>query len=311
MSKGFWNGFTWGALSGVAAGIGVWSAVLASRTAYDRRILRLERSVQIGRPQADVFRVWQDIENLPNLLHFVDEVRREGERSEWTIHIDGRPAKFLAETTQIIPNEAIGWKSVAGPKHSGRINFAKLGNDTLVHVTMNYAPPGGRLLAPFTDHLESIIEEALREFKAALEGQSAGDRGADRQFALSSREGHRNVRRDLLEADGALLEGIRGGTQKVDRRRADDDRNSVYSPNAPASYGKHGPQSAGWDEVTSEEVPQKATGTYGVSREVTSGGGTASSSIAERFGNTNSGVDYTRRPEDSYPSGREPEESKR
>jgi len=79
----------------------------------------------------------------------------------------------------LVPNQAIGWKSVRGPKHSGRINFARLGNDTLVHVTMNYAPPIGRLgrlLAPFTDHLESKIEEALRDFKRSLEEAATSSR---------------------------------------------------------------------------------------------------------------------------------------
>lgn len=68
---------------------------------------------------------------------------------------------------------------MSGPKHSGRINFARLGNDTLVHVTMNYAPPLGRLgrlLAPVTDHLESKIEEALRDFKRSLEEPGAAGR---------------------------------------------------------------------------------------------------------------------------------------
>lgn len=42
---------------------------------------------------------------------------------------------------------------------------------------MNYAPPlgrFGRLLSPATDHLESKIEEALRDFKRALESKTEG-----------------------------------------------------------------------------------------------------------------------------------------
>src|SRR5206468_8435849 len=66
------------------------------------------------------------------------------------------------------------------------------GADTLVHVTMNYAPPlgrFGRLLAPVMDHLQSRIEEALRDFKRALEespeaGSASETTGSARDAAV-------------------------------------------------------------------------------------------------------------------------------
>src|SRR5581483_2273939 len=78
------------------------------------------------------------------------------------------------EIEQFIPDQAIGWKSVNGPKHTGRITFAPIGNDTLVQVTMNYVPPL-QLLRPFarqmTWPLKYWVERVLRDFKAALEGK--------------------------------------------------------------------------------------------------------------------------------------------
>jgi uncharacterized membrane protein len=170
----FWSGFGVGTLVGAAAGLGAWIAMSGRWSSYDSRILRLEKSVQIGRPVEEVFAIWSHLEQLPNRLSLVENVDVSGQHSDWQVWIDGKEFNFDAQTTQFLPNEAIGWKSVSGPKHSGRINFARLGNDTLVHVTMNYAPPlgrFGRLLAPITDHLESYIELALREFKHALEGK--------------------------------------------------------------------------------------------------------------------------------------------
>jgi uncharacterized membrane protein len=172
--EGFWSGFGTGTIVGAAAGLTACFAI-SRASSYDSRILRLERSVQIGRPLEEVFALWSDLEQLPQRVNIVKNVGVRGRDSDWLVRIDGKEFEFDAETTQFLPNEAIGWKSVSGPKHSGRINFARLGNDTLVHVTMNYAPPLGRLgrlLAPMTDHLESYIELALREFKHALEGKA-------------------------------------------------------------------------------------------------------------------------------------------
>jgi len=164
----FWSAFALGTLAGAAA------FVLASGRAssYDSRILRLERSIQIGRPVEEVFAEWSNFAELPQKIAALRKVEVSGLHSNWVLEVDGRELEFAAEIAQLIPNQSIGWKSITGPKHSGRIHFAQLGNDSLVHVSMNYAPPlgrFGRLLAPITDHLESHIEQALRDFKRALE----------------------------------------------------------------------------------------------------------------------------------------------
>ena len=54
-----------------------------------------------------------------------------------------------------------------------RLSFAPLGRQTVIHVVMNYAPPLGGLgaMLPIEQHLESWIEQGLREFKTAMEGQ--------------------------------------------------------------------------------------------------------------------------------------------
>jgi uncharacterized membrane protein len=186
--NGFWEGFALGTITGAAAGVAALVAVTGRASSYDEHILRLERSIQIGRPAEEVFAAWARFDELPGKISALRRVQVNGERSSWEVEIDGRPFHFDAVVAQVIPNESIGWKSIRGPQHSGRINFARLGDDTLVHVTMNYAPPlgrFGRLLAPITDHLESQIEEALRDFKRALEG--AASTGIDSE-SVSARD---------------------------------------------------------------------------------------------------------------------------
>lgn len=168
--RDFWIGFTSGAASAVAA------AMIAGRLRRGgaSRILRLEKSIQIARPPAEVFDAWIDFEQLPMMIEALESVSTIGHRSHWNARFKGVPVQWDAELTQLIPNQSVGWKSVSGPKHSGRITFSPLGNDTLAHVQMNYAL-GARLLrralSPFTGDLEGIIELGLREVKAYLENR--------------------------------------------------------------------------------------------------------------------------------------------
>ena len=86
--------------------------------------------------------------------------RHENEDESFLV-VKGRLLHWDAQLFQDIPNQALGWKSVSGPKHSGRISFAPLGDDTQVHVVMNYSPPVwrfARALAPLQDEIGDHIE---------------------------------------------------------------------------------------------------------------------------------------------------------
>jgi len=180
-SKRFWKGFAAGAAAGAGAGFGSW---LLSRSVFHRfqsPVVRLEKSVQIGLPIDAVFRAWSSLERLPSLIGMIEEVQVRGKRSHWKMRVNGRSVEWDAEITQNIPNQSLAWKSQSGPKHTGRINFSPLGGDTEVHVVMNYAPPGGELAGDLlgeTTALEQYLAQALRDFKAALEGKGQESREA-------------------------------------------------------------------------------------------------------------------------------------
>ncbi len=181
----YWKGFAAGAIMGAGAATGALLFTNLRGRAGHSRIIRLEKSVQIGRPVEEVFNAWRWLEDLPQMADMIVSVRREGNRSDWHLRLDGRDLRWSAEIEQLIPNQSIGWKSISGPKHTGRINFSPLGNDTLVHVTMNYVPPMRLLrpfLAPMSGELEGYIEAALRGFKRALEGQSGEEKYGRRTF---------------------------------------------------------------------------------------------------------------------------------
>lgn len=178
----FWAGVAAGAAAGAMAGVG---AVLAFRrysSQADRRVVRLEKSVNVGSPVHKVFAAWQELERLPRWIGFIKNVERHGTRSRWLVNLDGRDFEWNAQITQVIPNESIGWKSLSGPKHTGRITFSPAGEQTVVHVIMNYAPRLGAVgaMLPMHEHLEHWIDRGLREFKAAMEQRQLEQEGGRR-----------------------------------------------------------------------------------------------------------------------------------
>lgn len=167
-SNNFWTGVA----AGAAATIGTaWALSLTGRGGSSR-IIRLEKSVQIGRPLEDVFQNWCDLESLPRFTSLLRTVRRFGDRSHWIAEVGGRPVEWDAEIVQVLPNQSIGWRTTQGAQHTGRITFAPLGDQTLVHVQMNYVPKVWLmrpLFATMVGQIEGYIEQALRDVKAALE----------------------------------------------------------------------------------------------------------------------------------------------
>lgn len=166
----FWKPFAMGA----AAGTGAMLLPQLVGRAGATRVVRLEKSIQIGRPVEEVFEAWTDWERLPRLTDNTTEIRHYGDRTHWRVEVNGQWLEWDALTEQRIPNQAIAWKSIRGLKHTGRVTFSPLERDTLVLVTMNYVPPS-RFLRPFVSsfagHLEALIEKVLRDFKASVENR--------------------------------------------------------------------------------------------------------------------------------------------
>lgn len=173
MTKDFWSGFAAGAAAGAGVGLGSMFLWRGLWQAGDKRILRVESSIQIARSVNEVFALFERLEELPHFSSMVQRVRSLGKnRSRWRVRFDGRSAEWDAEIEQLIRNQSIGWKSINGPKHSGRLIFSGVDGQTVLQVRMNYAPPFGiftRAIAPVGDMLHHALEQALRDIKAALE----------------------------------------------------------------------------------------------------------------------------------------------
>jgi uncharacterized membrane protein len=216
----FWSGI------GVGAAIGAGAVLLPQLVgrAAASRIIRLEKSIQIGRPVDEVFAAWVDWERLPRVTDNVCDIRNIGNRSHWRVEVGGQMIEWDAITHQFIENQAIGWKSINGPRHSGRITFSPIGDNTLVHVTMNYVPPVRAMrpfMTPMTGHMEGLIEKVLRDFKASVESRPRGVQGAIRRTGTQPGPG--------LRVSEVSRTGTLGQDEPIDPQ-------TRWSPEKPVDY---------------------------------------------------------------------------
>ena len=140
--------------------------------------VRVEESVVINRPRADVYRFWRNLENLPRFMDHLETVTVLDERrSRWTAKGPaGSRVEWDAEIHNEIPNELIAWRSLEGSEvdNAGSVHFMPTENgDTEVRVVLRYDPPAGRLGAAvarlFGEDPSQQVAEDLRRLKQVVE----------------------------------------------------------------------------------------------------------------------------------------------
>ena len=141
---------------------------------------RVESSVVVEAPVTRVYEYWRNLENLPNFMSNIEEVRAIGpNKTHWRVKGPlGAKMEFDAQTTQDEEDHAIGWNSLDGDvQTSGQVRFQELGPErTRVEVTMNYAdPPGGRLGevgSKLVSNPQVMVDQDLYNFKEIIEGRA-------------------------------------------------------------------------------------------------------------------------------------------
>lgn len=174
----------------------------------------VERAVTVGRPRAELYRMWRNFENLPRFMHYLESVHVEDAdsgRSHWVAKGPlGRQVEWDAEVIEERENELLVWKSLPGSlvESMGRVEFvdAPGGRGTIVHVSMQYNPPAGSLGAAFAKLFGKEpglqIKEDLRRFKQIMEtgeiptveGQPSGRRDPNQPEPTRKRR-----RRDVVQ----------------------------------------------------------------------------------------------------------------
>lgn len=150
----------------VGALLGVGGLALAARGATNlnarrlagaragRRAVDVQKTITVNAPVERVFAYFSAWENWPAWMSHVREVQRTGavagnDRTHWVVDGPaGVPVAWDAITTKLVPNEAIGWKSVEGAAvgHEGLVRFRPTADGaTTIDVRMSYNPPAGAI----------------------------------------------------------------------------------------------------------------------------------------------------------------------
>jgi uncharacterized membrane protein len=156
--------------------------VSEAATVNARQAIKIERSVTINRPRAELYALWRNFETLPNYLDDIISVTvQSNARSHWVAEAPGgKRVEWDSEIVNDIPNELIAWKTVGNSDiaHAGSVNFRDAAGNrgTEIKVEIDYEPPGGRLGAVvasfarlFGQEPDAKVREDLRKFKMRME----------------------------------------------------------------------------------------------------------------------------------------------
>lgn len=156
--------------------------------------IRIDQSITISKPPAEVYRFWRNLENLAKFMSNLESVKEiDNRQSHWVAKgPGGASVEWTAEIINEKENELIGWRSLAGSQiaNAGSVHFKPFrgGQGTVVRIELQYEPPGGTLGATVAKLLgkdpDTQIATDLRRMKQLLEtgeipttaGQSSGKR---------------------------------------------------------------------------------------------------------------------------------------
>lgn len=139
--------------------------------------IHIEKTLRVDAPVEQVFAYWRNLENFPQWMSHVREVRHIGGDSfHWTVDGPaGVPVEWDAELLNVSDNREMTWRSVEGSEveHTGRVRFEPDGAGSRVRVQMRYAPPGGvighAIARAFGTDPRSEMDEDLACLKSLIE----------------------------------------------------------------------------------------------------------------------------------------------
>ncbi len=161
---------------------------LGRRKVHSDQATKIERSIEIGRPPAELYRFWRRLDTLPKIMSHLKSVDVISDRlSHWVVETTpGLPTiEWDAEIINDVENERIGWRSLndADVDQAGSVEFEPVGDggSTRLTVMVQYAPIAGRLgtaVAKFIGQDPDLkIADDLQRFKESMEsGKAASSR---------------------------------------------------------------------------------------------------------------------------------------
>lgn len=112
----------------------------------------LVETVDIQAPVEVAWALWSDVTQWPSFLSHVRQVERlDDRRFTWQLQLPGADKHFVAELTEVVPEDRIAWHTVEGVDHAGVVTFHRLSDTTCrVALQIEYDPKG------FVEHLGAL-----------------------------------------------------------------------------------------------------------------------------------------------------------
>jgi uncharacterized membrane protein len=144
---------------------------------------KIEKTIQIVCPPAEVFRFWRNLENLSEFMENIESIRvLDDRRSHWIVRGPaGRLIEWDAEIVNEHPDEMISWQTLPGAdvQSAGTVRFspAEEGKSTLLRVVLEFHPPAGlvgtSLARLFKKDPNVQLDKDLIRLKHVLENRNA------------------------------------------------------------------------------------------------------------------------------------------
>lgn len=140
----------------------------------------LERTVEVNVASSveAVYKLWENLENVPRWMPLVKRVKRlpgQEELWQWRFGL-GFPliTEWVSRISQRIPLQLIAWESVSGLPNQGRAEFFPSDRGCRLRLTLAFELPGGLVGAMIEKigldrWLEDNLAESLTRFQAQIE----------------------------------------------------------------------------------------------------------------------------------------------
>lgn len=137
----------------------------------------LLESVDIKAPVAVSWKLWSDVTRWPEFLSHVRHVERiDDRRFAWQLSLPGADKAFVAELTEVVPEDRIAWRTTEGVHHAGVVTFHHVTESTSrVTLQIEYDPKGFvERLGALTNLDSTLANYDLGEFQKLAEVTAGG-----------------------------------------------------------------------------------------------------------------------------------------
>jgi uncharacterized membrane protein len=140
---------------------------------------RIEKTVEVDCPIRTVYNQWTQFKEFPRFMDGVKEVRQlDDTHVHWHAEIWGKDKEWIAEITEQVPDDHIGWKSISGDSpYAGVVRFEPLSRTrTRVRLVMAYEPRGAaENVGDALGLMGSRVQKSVEQFKAYIESRGRED----------------------------------------------------------------------------------------------------------------------------------------